>query len=146
MQSHRTGRIFRSIAQRRNQPMSEPANVRMPLGLFGCLSVYSCRPSAVQPDGRTLVSTVRKYWLYSFCRKWRCCRNGDVWQFCFFEKSSRKPRFCIQTTGWIARLYAAVESGSPAIRPKVDFYVHRNIARCVSSYSIPFELLSKALP
>ncbi|KAA5311144.1 hypothetical protein F2Z00_06165 [Phocaeicola dorei] len=71
MQSHRTGWIFRPIAQRWNQPMSEPTNVRMPLGLFGCLSVCSCRPSAVQPDGRTLVSTVRKYRLYSFCLKWQ---------------------------------------------------------------------------
>ncbi|KAA5339160.1 hypothetical protein [Phocaeicola dorei] len=71
MQSHRTGWIFRPIAQRWNQPMSEPTNVRMPLGLFGYLSVCSCRPSAVQPDGRTLVSTVRKYRLYSFCLKWQ---------------------------------------------------------------------------
>lgn len=37
------------------------------------------------------------------------------------EKSSRKLRLCIQTTGRIARLYAAVEIGSPAIRPKADF-------------------------
>lgn len=59
--------------------------------------------------------------------------------FLFFEKSSRKPLLCIQATGRIARLHAAVEIGSPAIRPKADFYVHRNIARCVSSYSIPFE-------
>ena len=71
------------------------------------------------------------------------------WQrlaFLVLEKTSRKPRLCIQATERIARLYAAIESGSSAIRPKADFYVHRNIARCVSSYSIPFELLSKALP
>ena len=65
----------------------------MPFRLFGCLSVCSCRPSAVQPDGRTLVSTVRKYRLYSFCLKWQwCCRNGDVLYFCFLN--SRLGNLC----------------------------------------------------
>lgn len=147
MQSHRTGRIFCPIAQRRNQPMSELTNVRMPLGLFSYLSVCSCRPSAVKPDRWSCIGSYGKKILVVsllpemavVLLEWRRL------VFLLLKKSSRKPQLCIQATGRIARLYAAVEIGSPAIRPKADFYVHQNIARCVQSYSISFGLLPKAL-
>lgn len=75
---------------------------------------------------------------------WR--RNGSVWRFRPLESDAESPYICTQATGCIARLRAAVEIGSPAIRPKTDFYVRQNIARCVSSYSILFGLLPKTLP
>lgn len=75
---------------------------------------------------------------------WR--RDGSVWRFWPLESDVESPYICIQATGHIARLRAAVEIDSPAIRPKTDFYVRQNIARCVSSYSILFGLLPKTLP
>ena len=75
---------------------------------------------------RRLVATLGGR-LYRFCRRWQLVA------FSVSKKTSRKPLPCTQATERIARLHAAVEISSPAIRPKTDFYVRRNMARCVSS-------------
>ncbi|OUN03961.1 hypothetical protein B5G41_05730 [Alistipes onderdonkii] len=75
---------------------------------------------------------------------WR--RDGSVWRFRPRKSHPGSLYLCTQATGRIARFHAAVGIGSPAIRPRTDFYVRQNIARCVSSYSIRFGLLPKTLP
>lgn len=75
---------------------------------------------------------------------WR--RNDSLWRFRLRKSRLGSFYLCTRATGRIARLHAAVENGSPAIRLRTDFYVRRNIARCVSSYSILFGLLPKTLP
>ena len=71
---------------------------------------------------------------------------GSVWRFRPRKSHPGSLYLCIRATGRTMRLHAAVEIGSPAIRLRTDFYVRRNIARCVSSYSIRFGLLPKTLP
>ena len=75
---------------------------------------------------------------------WR--RNDSLWRFRLQRGRIGSLYLCTRATGRIARLLAAVGNGSPAIRLRTDFYVRRNIARCVSSYSILFGLLPKTLP
>lgn len=74
---------------------------------------------------------------------WR--RNDSLWRFRLRKSRLGSFYLCTRATGRIARLHAAVENGSPAIRLRTDFYVRRNIARCVSSNSIRFGLLPKTL-
>ena len=66
--------------------------------------------------------------------------------FGLWNPTPEASTFAPKRQGAPTRLHAAVEIGSPAIRPRTDFYVHRNIARCVSSNSILFGLLPKTLP
>lgn len=75
---------------------------------------------------------------------WR--RNDSLWRFRLRKSRLGSLYLCTRATGRIVRLHAAAETGSSAIRLRTDFYVRRNIARCVSSYSILFGLLPKTLP
>jgi len=62
------------------------------------------------------------------------------------ENQPHKPcNFAPKRQGSLPTHAAPIEIGSLQSVPQTDFYVHRNIARCVSSYSIPFGLLPKAL-
>ena len=149
------GHISRRTAQHRNQPtlgwLLQPSTrralvariVRPYLGLH--LSTSGC------PARRILVYAANKQGKNVACivcapcgSLWR--RDGSVWRFRPLESDAGSLYICTQATGRTTRLHAAVEIGSPAIRPRTDFYVHRNIARCVSSYSILFGLLPKTLP
>lgn len=71
---------------------------------------------------------------------------GSVWRFRPRKSSPRSLYLCPQATGRTTGLLLRRVNGSPAIRLRTDFYVRRNIARCVSSYSILFGLLPKTLP
>ena len=124
---------------------------RISVGRIIRLSVGLFRPTSVCCDRPMLVPTANKQGKNVACiasaaggSLWR--RDGSVWRFWPLESDVESPYICIQATGHIARLRAAVEIDSPAIRPKTDFYVRQNIARCVSSYSILFGLLPKTLP
>lgn len=149
------GHISRLTAQHRNQPtlgwLLQPSVrralvarvVRPYLGLH--LSTSGCSTR------RILVYAANKQGKNVACivcapcgSLWR--RDGSVWHFRPLESDAGSPYICTQATGRTTRLHAVVEIGSPAIRPRTDFYVHRNIARCVSSYSILFGLLPKTLP
>ena len=149
------GHTSRLTAQYRNQPtlgwLLQPAArraqvariVRPYLGLH--LSTSGC------PARRILVYAANKQGKNVACivcvpcgSLWR--RDGSVWRFRPLESDAGSPYICTQATGHTTRLHAAVEIGSPAIRRKPDFYVRRNIARCVSSNSILFGLLPKTLP
>lgn len=149
------GHISRLTAQRRNQPtlgwLLQPSTrrtrvariVRPYLGLH--LSTSGCSARCI------LVYTANKQGKNVACivcapcgSLWR--RDGSVWRFRPLESDAGSLYICTQATGRTTRLHAAVEIGSPAIRPRTDFYVHRNIARCVSSNSILFGLLPKTLP
>lgn len=130
---------------------SQPTDVRMLFGLSGRSSVCSCRPSAVPPDGRALVSTANKQGKNIGCIASAACGSlwrpfGSVWRFQPRKSRPGSLYLCTRATGRTMRLHAAVEIGSPAIRLRTDFYVRRNIARCVSSNSIRFGLLPKTLP
>lgn len=75
---------------------------------------------------------------------WR--RNDSLWRFQFRKSRLGSLYLCNRATERTMRLHAAAGNGSSAIRLRTDFYVRRNIARCVSSYSIRFGLLPKTLP
>ena len=149
------GHTSRLTAQRRNQPtlgwLLQPSArraqvariIRPYLGLHLSTSGCSAR--------RILVYAANKQGKNVACivcvpcgSLWR--RDGSVWRFRPLESDAGSLYICTQATGRTTQLHAAVEIGSPAIRPRTDFYVHRNIARCVSSYSILFGLLPKTLP
>lgn len=137
------GRISRLIAQHRNQPtlgwLLQPSArraqvariVRSYLGLHlstsGC-SAHRILVYAANKQGKNVACIV-----CAPCGSlWR--RDGSVWRFRPLESDAGSLYICTQATGRTTRLHAAVEIGSPAIRPRTDFYVHRNIAR-FSGYS-----------
>ncbi len=130
---------------------NRPCDVYPSVVLSDCPSVCSAQHPFVATDRPALVPTANKQGKNVACivaaaggSLWR--RNGSVWRFRPLESDAESPYICTQTTGCIARLRAAVEIGSPAIRLRTDFYVRQNIARCVSSNSILFGLLPKTLP
>lgn len=69
------------------------------------------------------------------CTAWSAVADSGVgWLRLVFlasEKQRVKLLYCPQATGCIHGSYW-VEIDTPKIRPKTDFYVRRNIARCVS--------------
>lgn len=151
MQSRRCGRMFRPMAQR-------PYIGRLQHWTVGCNRPYDVCPSGesigflpscsvqypfVATNGHSLVRLANKQ------RKivasavsttddslWR--RDDSLWRFRLWRSCIVSLYLCTQATGYIARLRAAVENGSPAIRLRTDFYVHRNIARCPLSNSKGF--------
>ena len=149
------GRISRLTAQHRNQPTlgwllqlsirrALVARIVCPyLGLH--LSTSGCSTR------RILVYAANKQGKNVACiasaaggSLWR--PFGSEWRFRPLKTCAQSLYLCPQATGHAARFAEAVEVGSPAIRLPTDFYVRRNIARCVSSYSILFGLLPKTLP
>ncbi len=117
---------------------------------IGCPVSCFVRPSVVATNGYSLVRLANKQRkiaafiaLKADDSLWR--RDDSLWCFRLRRSCFVSLYLCVQATGHIARLRAAVENGSPAIRLRTDFYVRRNIARCVSSNSILFGLLPKTL-
>lgn len=154
MQSHRYGWMFRPTAQRPDigwlqhwaVGSNRPCNV--------CSSGESADCPAncpfVATDRHSLVRMANKQGkiaafiaLKTNDSLWR--RDGSLWRFRLRRCRIVSLYLCTRATGRIARLHAAAGNGSPAIRLRTDFYVRRNIARCVSSYSILFGLLPKTL-
>ena len=126
-------------------------DVRMTFGLSGYMQGELSPCTAVPTDRRVLVSAANKQGKNVACiasaaggSLWR--PFGSEWRFRPLKTCAQSLYLCPQATGHAARFAEAVEVGSPAIRLPTDFYVRRNIARCVSSYSILFGLLPKTLP
>ena len=110
---------------------------------IGCPSSCSVQYPFVTTNGYSLVRMANKQGKITafITRKvddslWR--RDDSVWRFRLRGRCIVSLYLCAQATGYIARLQAAVEIGSPAICPKTDFYVRRNIARCPLSNSKGF--------
>lgn len=129
---------------------NHPCNARSSVGLSGSLSGCLAQLSSVASNRPSSVRTANKQGkIAAFIALkvddslWR--RDGSVWRFRPRKSRLGSLYLCTRATGRIARLHAAVGIGSPAIRLRTDFYVRRNIARCVSSNSILFGLLPKTL-
>lgn len=154
MQSHRYGWMFCPTAQRLDigwlQHWAVGSNRPCDVCSSGESADYPANCPFVAVDCHSLVRMANKQGkIAAFIALkvddslWR--RNNSLWHF--------RPRrcrivslyFCTRATGRIARLHATVGTGSSTIRLRTDFYVRRNIARCVSSYSILFGLLPKTL-
>ena len=159
MASRKRGRMFHPMAQ---QPdigwlqrwavgSNRPCDACSSVGLSGCPSSCLARLSSVASNRPSSVRAANKQGKNIGCIV--SAGGGSLWRP-FGSVRRFRPRknrlgslyLCIRATGRIARLRAAVKIGSPAIRLRTDFYVRRNIARCVSSYSIRFGLLPKTLP
>lgn len=158
MQSRRCGRMFRPMAQQPDIGWSQRWAVGCnrsydvcPSGeSIGCPVSCFVRPSVVATNGYSLVRLANKQRkIAAFIALkvddslWR--RDDSLWRFRLRRSCIVSLYLCIQATGYIARLHAAVGIGSPVIRLRTDFYVRQNIARCVSSNSIRFGLLPKTL-
>lgn len=158
MSSRRRGRIFRPMAQRPDigwlqrwaVGCNRPCDVCSSGESADCPSVCTAQSLFAATDCYTLVRLANKQRkIAAFIALkvndslWR--RDGSVWRFRPRKSHPGSLYLCTQATGRIARLHAAVGIGSPAIRLRTDFYVCRNIARCVSSNSILFGLLPKTL-
>ncbi len=159
MASRKCGQMFRPTAQRPDigwlqhwaVSSNRPCDVCSSGESADCPSACTAQSPFVATDRHLLVRMTNKQGKIVVCiasagggSLWR--RNGSVWRFRPRKNHLGSLYLCPRATGRIARLRAAVEIGSPAIRLRTDFYVRRNIARCVSSYSILFGLLPKTLP
>lgn len=151
MSSRRRGRIFRPMAQRPDigwlQRWAVGCNRSYdvcPSGeSIGCPVSCFVRPLVVATNGYSLVRLANKQRkiaafiaLKADDSLWR--RDDSLWCFRLRRSCFVSLYLCVQATGYIARLQAAVEIGSPAIRLRTDFYVRRNIARCPLSNSKGF--------
>lgn len=154
MSSCKCGRMFRPTAQRPDIGWLQHWAVGCNHPCDVCLSGESADCPAncpfVATDRQSLVRMANKQGkIAAFIvlnvddSFWR--RNDSLWCFRLQRGRIVSLYLCTRATGRIARLHAAVGIGSPAIRLRTDFYVRRNIARCVSSYSILFGLLPKTL-
>lgn len=158
MVSRKCGRMFRPTGQQSDigwlqywaVSSNRPCDVCSSGESADCPSACTAQSPFVATDRHSLVRTANKQGKIAAFIALKVddslwCRNDSLWRF--------RPRrcrivslyLCTRATGRIARLHAAVGTGSSAIRLRTDFYVRRNIARCVSSNSIRFGLLPKTL-
>ena len=151
MASRKRGRMFHPMAQ---QPdigrlrrwavgSNRPCDVCLSGESVDCSTSCSVQYPFVATDRHALVRAANKRGKNIGCIV--SAGGGSLWRpFGSVRRfRTRKSRhgslyLCIRATGRIARLRAAVEIGSPAIRLRTDFYVRRNIARCPLSYSKGF--------
>ena len=89
---------------------------------IGCPSSCSVQYPFVATNGRSLVRMANKQ--RKIVASAVSTTDDSLW--CFRLRRSRfvSLYLCTQATGYITRLQAAVEIGSPAIRLRTDFYVH----------------------
>ena len=113
------------------------SDVRMSHGLSGCPSVGFVRLTSVPTNRPVLVRMANKQGKNGTCTAsdaggslWR--PFGSVWRFRPRKSSPRSLYLCPQATGRTTGLPLRRVIGSLAIRLRTDFYVRRNIARCVS--------------
>lgn len=158
MASRKCERMFRPTAQRPDigwlqhwaVGYNHPCDARSSVELSGCPSNFLSQLSSVASNCPSSVRMANKQGKIAAFVALKVddslwCRNDSLWRFRLRRSRIGSLYLCTRATGRIARLHAAVENGSPAIRLRTDFYVRRNIARCVSSYSILFGLLPKTL-
>ena len=159
MASRKCGQMFRPTAQRPDigwlqhwaVSSNRPCDVCSSGESADCPSACTAQSPFVATDRHSLVRMTNKQGKIAVFialkvddSLWR--RNDSLWRFRPRKSRPGSLYLCSQATGRTMRLHAAVEIGSPAIRPRTDFYVRRNIARCVSSNSILFGVLPKTLP
>ena len=159
MVSRKCGQMFRPTAQRPDigwlqhwaVSSNRPCDVCSSGESADCPSACTAQSPFVATDRHSLVRMANKQGkIAAFIvlnvddSLWR--RNDSLWRFRLQRGRIESLYLCTRATGRIARLHAAAGNGSSAIRLRTDFYVRRNIARCVSSYSIRFGLLPKTLP
>lgn len=159
MTSRKCGRMFRPTAQRSDigwlqhwaVGSNRPCDVCSSGESVDCPSACTAQLPFVATDRHSLVRMANKQGKIAAFVALKVddslwCRNDSLWRFRLRRSRIGSLYLCTRATGRIARLHAAAGNGSPAIRLRTDFYVRRNIARCVSSYSILFGLLPKTLP
>ena len=137
MKSRRCGRMFRPMAQwpdigwlqRWAVGCNRPCNICPSGESVGCSASCSVQYLFVATNGHSLVRMANKQRkIAAFIALkvgdslWR--RNDSVWRFRLRRSRIVSLYLCTRATGCIARLQAAVEIGSPAIRLRTDFYVH----------------------
>lgn len=154
MASRKCGQMFRPTAQRPDigwlqhwaVSSNRPCDVCSSGESADCPSACTAQSPFVATDRHSLVRMTNKQGKIAVFialkvddSLWR--RNDSLWRFRPRKSRPGSLYLCSQATGRTMRLHAAVEIGSPAIRPRTDFYVRRNIARCPLSYSKGFRLL-----